>query len=333
MPKRAAPLYVAARNGHTIWSMAENWWEHGITRHTISASNMDALPWPSSPMSGRRVQHYIIESGAGIPPSGAILLIENSAQYGYVSDTNQDSGIQMVKEMLLNGYILNFPTYINSWQWKTISNDPSATTADDAFVGKKCAYWVNGTAGYHAMTVVGYNDDIWVDINGNGYVDAGEKGAFRIANSWGTGWQEDGFAWMAYDALKNPSAVIGGPSTSRVLGWSPARAHWVTATTSYQPSMVAEFTLNHLKRNQLRLTLGTSDPAATLPSVTWQPKMIYSQGGAYAFDGLRQPSTGPLFLIFPISRRRERKPKNIISVCTIVRPATRCSCHHIGSLM
>lgn len=35
------------------------------------------------------------------------------------------------------------------------------------------------------MTLVGYNDNIWVDINGNGIVDNGEKGAFKIANSWG----------------------------------------------------------------------------------------------------------------------------------------------------
>jgi PKD repeat protein/C1A family cysteine protease len=219
------------------------------------------------------------------------------SQYGYVDNTDKDSGIQLVKEMLNNGYILNFPTYINSWQWKTIGNDPS-TTADDAFVGKGCAYWVNGTSGYHAMTVVGYNDDIWVDINGNGAVDAGEKGAFRIANSWGTGWRESGFAWMSYDALKNPSAVAGGPVTNRVLGWSPARAHWVTATTSYQPTMVAEFTLNHLKRNQLRLTLGTSDPTATSPSISWQPKMIYSQGGAYAFDGTTTAINGSFVFDF-----------------------------------
>ena len=249
------------------------------------------------------------------------------SQYGYVANTNTDSGIQLVKEMLLNGYILNFPTYINSWQWKTIANDP-ATTADDAFVGKRCAYWVNGTSGYHAMTVVGYNDDIWVDINGNGYVDAGEKGAFRIANSWGTGWEEAGFGWMAYDALKNPSAVIGGPSTSRVLGWSPARAHWVTATTSYQPTMVAEFTLNHRLRNQLRLNLGMSDPAATSPTVTWLPKMIYSQGGPYAFDGSTTavngtfvfdfsdiaPSGGQGKILFGYVRQHERRCRGAVIV-------------------
>ncbi len=50
------------------------------------------------------------------------------------------------------------------------------------------AYYLNGYDGSHAMTIVGYNDAVWTDINSNGVIDAGEKGAFRIANSWGTGW-------------------------------------------------------------------------------------------------------------------------------------------------
>jgi C1A family cysteine protease/PKD repeat protein len=221
-------------------------------------------------------------------------------QFGYVDGTNTDYGIDQVKQLLINGYILNIPTYISSWQWKTIGNDP-ATTADDAFAGKNCAYWVNGTSGYHGMTVVGYNDDIWVDINGNGVVDTGEKGAFRIANSWGTGWGEAGFAWMAYDALKNPSAVSGGPSTGRVTGWSPSRAHWVTAQPDYQPTLVAEFTLRHQLRNQLRMSLGISDRSRSTPTTTWPSVMINNakySSGPYAFDGSTTAVEGTFVLDF-----------------------------------
>jgi PKD repeat protein len=221
-------------------------------------------------------------------------------QFGYVDGTNTDSGINNVKQMLVNGYILNIPTYIYSWQWKTISDDP-ATAADNPYVGKNCAYWVNGIQGYHGMTLVGYNDDIWVDINGNGAVDSGEKGAFRIANSWGAGWGESGFCWMAYDALKNPSAVSGGPSASRVTGFSPSRAHWVTARSSYQPTMVAEFTLNHLVRNQLQMSLGLSNLTRTTPSTTWASVMINSSkynSGPYAFDGSTTAIDGTFVMDF-----------------------------------
>lgn len=218
-------------------------------------------------------------------------------QYGYVGDTHTDAGIDQVRQMLLNGYILNIPTYINSWVWQTIADDPS-TTDDDEFVGKQCAAWVNGTQGYHAMTVVGYDDSIWVDINGNNTVDSGEKGAFRIANSWGTGWGDGGFAWMAYDALKQTSGVSDGPSQDRVYGWSPARAHWVTAKSDYSPKLIAQFSLTHLKRDHLRITLGLSETGQTDPSEIWYPEMIYNQGGAYGFDGSTSSSAGTFVFDF-----------------------------------
>jgi PKD repeat protein len=217
--------------------------------------------------------------------------------YGYVNNTNTDTGIGQVKQLLLNGYVLNIPTYIYSWQWTTTEDDPS-TTDDDATVGKSIAYWVNGKSGYHAMTVVGYNDHIWTDIKGNGAVDAGEKGAFRIANSWGTGWGEGGFCWMAYDALKKNSSVAGAPSAGRIDGWYPARAHWVTARSFYEPEVVAEFTLAHAKRNQLRVTLGLSDSGRAEPSSTWYPQMIAFDGGAYAFDGTTTPVQGTFVFDF-----------------------------------
>ncbi len=204
--------------------------------------------------------------------------------FGYLYGTDTDEGMLLVKEMLTNGYILNFATYISSWQWKTISDDPS-TAEDDAFVGKRACFWVNGTAGFHAMTVVGFNDDIWVDINTNGIVDQGEKGAFRIANSWGTGWEEAGFSWMSYDALRKTSTVNGGPSTNRKIGWTYGLAHWVTSKPPYQPKILAEFTLQHAKRKQMSINIGISNTTLTTPSSLWSPKMLQVQGGDFAFDG------------------------------------------------
>ena len=63
------------------------------------------------------------------------------------------------------------------------------------------------------MTLVGYNDNLWIDVNGNNTVDTGEMGAFKIANSWGEGYGNDGFMWIAYDALNLATAVSDGPTT------------------------------------------------------------------------------------------------------------------------
>ena len=46
------------------------------------------------------------------------------------------------------------------------------------------------------------------DFN-NDKVDAGEMGAFKIANSWGKTYRNNGFTWVAYDALNEVSSVSG----------------------------------------------------------------------------------------------------------------------------
>lgn len=204
---------------------------------------------------------------------------------GQVYNCDTSAGLSQLKTLLVNGYVLTYATYINSWQFKKISDDPS-TNSDDAFVGKDAAYWINGTSGGHAMTVVGYNDTVWVDINGNGTVDAGEKGAFRIANSWGTGWKEAGYTWLAYDALKRVSEVAGGPSSGRGPAWWGSYAMWVTASPAYSPNATAQFTLNHARRSDLRVSLGMSEIAQSTPTTFWTPNsVLQGAGGNYAFNG------------------------------------------------
>lgn len=49
------------------------------------------------------------------------------------------------------------------------------------FIWKK---YKDNNIGGHALTIVGYDDDL---------------GAFKIINSWGTNWGEDGYFWIDYD--------------------------------------------------------------------------------------------------------------------------------------
>ena len=221
-------------------------------------------------------------------------------------------GIQAIKQILNNGHIIVFGTRISTWQFTRIKNDKS-TPDDDEFVRKYIAYWVKDGTSAHAMTIVGYNDAIWTDINKNRQVEPGEKGALRIANSWGTGWREDGFTWLAYDALGADSSVGGpGPEDGRIPVFWYHNAVFTIALKEYdyEPDMVAEFTVNHAQRDQLRIDLGISDTGSTIPTVTWEPGAINFQGGPYAFDGTTVARDGTfvfdfsdLLLGFPATKR------------------------------
>lgn len=212
-------------------------------------------------------------------------------QFGQVSALNTTDGLNQLKQLLVNGYVLNVALYIGSSQWLPIANDP-ATTNDDAFVGQTCMKLVNGMSGAHCMTLVGYNDDIWVDLNGDGLVTADEKGALRVANSWGPSWNGDGFCWISYAALcaRNPALPSEGAF------WFDEAA-WVTVRPAYTPQVVAQFTVNHACRNQMQLSLGLADAADATPAQLWMPNNVLSYaGGPWSFDGTAQPTNGTFCL-------------------------------------
>lgn len=132
--------------------------------------------------------------------------------------TSPDSGsIQPIKAALADGNVLI--TYLYNQGFKLIylkeADDPGI---NKGVVGESCWAYCTSEKGDHVVTVVGYNDNIWSDINDNGKIDSGEMGAFKIANSWGE-WGNDGFIWMPYDALNEYSRVPGvGYQSGRLLG-------------------------------------------------------------------------------------------------------------------
>jgi len=221
------------------------------------------------------------------------------SEYGYVADTDTETGIETVKEMLNNGYVLNISTHAHGWQFRRVGNDP-ATSSDNALAGQWSIFWVNDDSGGHAMTVVGYNDHLWVDVNGNGRVDSREKGCFKVANSWGSGWGNGGFVWMAYDALRNASAVSGGPGSGREPAWYNRRAYYVLPRVGYRPQVIARFTLEHAARNHLKVFLGTGSTSQSQPAKYWwsAPFVLSNGGGSYSFAGSGGTVPGTFFFDF-----------------------------------
>lgn len=200
--------------------------------------------------------------------------------------SNKDSNLESIKTHLSNGYVLNISTWLKSCQWGYRHGTDEAVCVA-----------VDGEEGPHAMTVVGYDDDIWVDINGNGKKDTGELGAFKIVNSHGSAWKGKGWAWFAYDALNKVSAVSDAPSYgSRINGWEFNRFFWIKAYKSYTPILTAEFTVNTNKRNQVSIVLGQSGQSSSVPTSTWTPYAFNNTGRAFSVDGTTTASSATVVL-------------------------------------
>jgi cellulosome protein dockerin type I len=132
-----------------------------------------------------------------------------------VSSDNVDSAeLDKIRELLYNGKVLTFTTDFY-WQLRdrnVIGSDGTveeyinpATNSNERIAYRTC---VESSSG-HALTIVGYDDTVWSDINGNGKVDNAELGAFKIANSWGDDYENDGYVWVSYDTLRKTTAISG----------------------------------------------------------------------------------------------------------------------------
>jgi Cysteine protease len=194
--------------------------------------------------------------------------------------------LDVIKQLLNNGHILTIGTFVESWVPGKVGKDPSA--ASNPHAGEQATVWMNGYQGGHCMTIVGYDDDIWIDVNGNGKVDPGEKGAFKIANSWSTSWGNKGFIWVAYDAFLSRSGVAGGPNAGRVALCEAMDNKVATAIPkahNYTPKLIAQFSLSQTRRNQISVSVGISDTNSTQPVKTFNSFAVYNQGGSLEFDG------------------------------------------------
>jgi C1A family cysteine protease len=258
--------------------------KNGATTWALFPYDNSYLQWCTNPQAWREALNY------------------RATSYGTLSNSNVDTLISDIKTQLTNGHILVIGTYVNSWVAKTSSNDPN-TADDDAYVNQYIASYMKNTGqGGHGMTIVGYNDAIWCDLNGNNIVEFSEKGAFKIANSWGTGDWNKGYRWVTYDSLRATSAVPSTttwPTSDRSSGifWSGS-IYTLTVSKSYQPTLVASFTLNQLKRGQILAQLGAGASGSNTPSTTWSSGALTYSGGNYAFDGSTTTCDSTFYLDF-----------------------------------
>ena len=144
--------------------------------------------------------------------------------------------------------------------WQGISQTPANDEA-----GATGKYYVKkwGTSVDHALTIVGYDDRIEFDLNGNGVygeASADEKGAWIIVNSWSPWWCNGGFIYCPYahgGAWFNTNGTMGD-------SWWYPEVYYVRK--DYRPLRAIKVKMDYSRRSELFLSAGISaDLNATEP--------------------------------------------------------------------
>lgn len=206
--------------------------------------------------------------------------------------SNDDEDLIPIKTALSNGDVLTYSTNISCWNYEKIQKN-SAVPENDKYQGQEVVTEMFDTKGGHRMTLVGYNDNIWADVNENGKVDDGEMGAFKIANSWGDGYGNDGFMWIAYDALNKVSCVAGmeAKSTRSTIFKRVARIDVRPYNSGAQ--VYLKYTLNSAYRNQTDVKVYAEKNGSVYSSTVCMGS-AFSSNDNFSYDGTTNANDGTM---------------------------------------
>jgi len=177
-------------------------------------------------------------------------IVDDSNSTSAVIQGPNDSNLTMLKSTIASGHCL------------TIGSDPHAynyVSLGQEFNNEYAVVSLSGSNSGHAMTIVGYDDNIWYDIDGDGVEDDYEKGALLLANSWGTSAHNhnDGYIWILYDALNKHSNYTNDQTSNR-KGAIYGNQYTLIEVETVTPKLTVEITVAHTRRNDLRFELGSS---------------------------------------------------------------------------
>ena len=130
----------------------------------------------------------------------------------------------------------------------------------------------------HALTIVGYDDRIEFDLDGNGVAGETSKdevGAWIIVNSWGSWWGNNGFIYCPY-AYGGASFNTNGTFSNN--WWQP---EIYKVRKDYRPFRTIKLEMDYSRRSEIKLSAGvSSDINATAPE-----RIVEFEHFKYAGDG------------------------------------------------
>lgn len=136
----------------------------------------------------------------------------------------------------------------------------------------------------HFITLVGYNDNIYYDLNGDGQRQDFEYGAFLAADSRGAGFpnRNNGYIWIMYDALNKVSNATNlNPQKRRQVALD--NTYWYIDVKKCQPKLTVEVTVSQNERNEFSISLIRD--GGTTETKKIEPTFVNEIGGDRGFDG------------------------------------------------
>lgn len=200
---------------------------------------------------------------------------EEFDSYNYDFTTAQGKAlINRVKEAVVKGNVVAVCGWSSYWEYLQIEQTGT--------LGKKGDYaiWTgmntSSSDGNHAVSVVGYDDDITVTIGG-----ATLKGAFQIANSWGDSYRNDGYIWMMYDSFNrvsaHPELADEGFYSGSIAFYSNKHSNSARLLVMYKNS---ENMLMNIKANGEKATVGGKEyDVYTVYDKVYKKYLSYSASG------------------------------------------------------
>ncbi|MBN1757325.1 MAG: hypothetical protein JW863_03350 [Chitinispirillaceae bacterium] len=232
-------------------------WLHGYDKYYRAMCNrvveIDSLQITDA-ASLNTMKQWLVDHGDGSPDGGVMIL---TANIYCCAEAVVPSGTPQAGD-----------SYLKAWGW---SSDPT----DEM----RCR------TSPHALTIIGYNDSMRYDYNGDGKYTNGpsvaewETGAVRVVNSWGTGAWDNGFIWAGYRTLALPMEE-GGTRNDNYL-------YFMTVKKEYTPVLTFKAGITCSSRENLSLSVGAApDHDAGEPTVIrrFERQFTYS-GGSYPMQG------------------------------------------------
>lgn len=199
-----------------------------------------------------------------------------------------EEGREILKQWLWN-HNGDFDFYAGGVAWfgmaatgmKTGPIPDTPTNKQLGVVGKRyIGEW--GPSYDHAQTIVGYDDRIEFDLDSNGVYgekDKDEVGAWIIANSWGNGWENNGFVYCPYGRSVTNS--------KRTSAWTCTR-HFIRK--DYEPLRTLKAKIAFSKRSLLWLSVTATQDTSSDVSTDSLALDHFKNAG----DGTRNFSNPPL---------------------------------------